>query len=220
MSPGLTFRTIQNSLQLLLERELLHHYERPVKEESAAVTVITYPGHQMGLSKPIAFGAFPQYKDFLRYKQFTAILTDGSLLRVTYEFYAHDLARHSLWFWPCPFEIDPEYFQMDGVLEVVEGHQAADCDALRMRSPLRFDYDPEKATREHSQAHLHMHHHDCRIPVTRPVSFNRFVGFIFRRFYPHLWEQHDFWDDLIDDLCTVRDCPDVTRNAVTHIRWV
>lgn len=55
---------------------------------------------------------------------------------------------------------------------------------IRMRSPVRIDFDVGNDTEEHPCAHLHMEHEECRINIEEPICFNRFINYIVKSFYP------------------------------------
>ena len=64
---------------------------------------------------------------------------------------------------------------------------------LRVRAPLRFEYDPANAGEDHPASHLHLGRTDCRIPVSCPLSLDTFLRFIFKRFYR---AEFASWDEL------------------------
>ena len=68
-------------------------------------------------------------------------------------------------------------------------------DNFRLRTPIRFDYDPDNARENHPASHLHLCHSECRIPVFAPLSIGHFVHFIFCNFYPELWNECSFLRD-------------------------
>jgi hypothetical protein len=81
-------------------------------------------------------------------------------------------------------------------IDVIELHMVAGLDSLRLRTPLRFDYDPRNAAQGHPSCHLHMIQSYCRCPVIAPVTIGHFVHFVFRHFYPTLWFEHEFFQSL------------------------
>jgi len=63
---------------------------------------------------------------------------------------------------------------------------------LRLRSPIRFDYDPRRAGADHPASHVTLAGDECRCPVFGPLSIGHFVRFIFRYFYSIVWQRHSF----------------------------
>ena len=99
---------------------------------------------------------------------------------------------------PCPFAIGDdgaERLRNEPILDVIDGYRTRGEEYLRLRSPIRFDYDPAAASLEHPASHITLNHQDCRIPVCAPLTLGQFVEFIFRRFYSRLWAKHDFLAD-------------------------
>lgn len=57
---------------------------------------------------------------------------------------------------------------------------------VRLRSPIRFDFDREGQGPGHPASHIHLTHEECRWPVFGPISLGHFIRFIFRHFYPEV----------------------------------
>lgn len=95
------------------------------------------------------------------------------------------ISENLLW-WPCPIQIDGNMVEEFGLLETIE-MILEDKEVekyIRMRSPIRMDFDVENNTEEHPGAHLHMEHEECRINTDEPICFNRFINYIIKSFYP------------------------------------
>lgn len=75
---------------------------------------------------------------------------------------------------------------------VADATQAEPFPRLRLRSPIRFDFDLAAQAPNHAASHLHITHEDCRLPVFGPLSVGHFARFIFRHFYPELWNRFQF----------------------------
>lgn len=63
---------------------------------------------------------------------------------------------------------------------------------LKMKTPFRFDYDPNTASTNHPGSHLHICIPNCRLPVFAALSFGHFIRFVFKNFYSTLWDDHSF----------------------------
>lgn len=96
---------------------------------------------------------------------------------------------HRLAYVPCPAAIDE--------VLVVEGHPLADIVSLYeratdvlLRSPTRFDFDADSARPGHPAAHFTINSAECGIACAAPIYVKRFVDFVYRHFYPKLWDAH------------------------------
>jgi hypothetical protein len=134
-------------------------------------------------------GTVEQYCHWLDNGTFSAILFDASILQVSYDIRAGEIIGHRLAYIPCPFMVD------DALLR--EGEPVADVVALydslsdiRLRSPIRFDFDRAAAAPRHPASHLTLNSSDCRIACVAPIHVHRFVDFVFRNFYPTFWGAH------------------------------
>ena len=136
------------------------------------------------------FGSIAEYRGFVESEAYSAILSDGSLLHLSYDFRESELIGHRLLYYPCPFVIDPELTD-EPILDVLE-FCGNDLELFRLRSPVRFDFDLQRAATNHPASHVHFQHEECRLPVVAPLSVGRFVEFVFRNFYPHWWAEHEF----------------------------
>lgn len=131
------------------------------------------------------FSMLNQYEHILNNNSYTLTLFDGSIIRVNYEFKNDVLVSSSQLWWPSPFDDignDPE-------LELIDYYDLYKSDAewfksIKMRSPVRIDYDSSNDTEDHPASHMHTQHHECRIKINKPLCFNGFISFIFKNFYP------------------------------------
>lgn len=166
--------------------------------------------------EPDDFATVAEYRTLVRSRYYTCMLVDGSLLQIGYAFKRNDLVKHRLCFYPAPVAIDPSEFEpeidlgdlVDLYLEEeltafrqltavppLPGSSAAT--RLRMRSPIRFDYDLEAQDEDHPATHLHISHENCRWPVSAPLSVGHFARFVFRHFFPEYWISHAFLRDSV-----------------------
>lgn len=138
------------------------------------------------------FGTIEEYLSWIDAQMYSAILYDGSLLQLSYDFDGPELIRHRLLYYPCPFDVDPLLFNAGEVLEVMDLYRSQGVDKVRLRSPLRFDYDPKNQRDFHPASHLTFLSESCRWAVAFPLSPGHFIRFIFHHFYPAHWSNLSF----------------------------
>jgi len=145
------------------------------------------------------FGTIDEYTHLLTNRQYTYLLFDGSLIQLVYNFRNRRLVQHHLGFYSPPVSLPQE--ELDLYLEygltlhdLLSDKIASDNFAsdLRLKSPIRFDFDAENNRENHPASHLHLSESHCRIAVFAPLSIGHFIHFVFRHFYPDCWKQHDF----------------------------
>jgi hypothetical protein len=136
------------------------------------------------------------YRRWLRAGDYSALLFDGSLLQITYDFAGRVLIAHRLAWIPCPFDIDAEWYQMDYPVDVLDVYAAGKPQDVLLKTPVRFDYDLYAAGIDHPTAHLSINSADCRIACVAPLRLGRFAQFIFGNFYPQIWRAHRYLREL------------------------
>lgn len=136
------------------------------------------------------------YLAWVEMGQYSALLFDGSLLQITYEYAAGQLLRHRLAYVPCPFAIDPELLQRDPLSDVLDIYASGNPGDMNLNSIIRFDFDPDRSARNHPAAHMSLNSAECRIACSGPLRLGHFVDFVFRHFYPVLWSSHPFFDGM------------------------
>lgn len=115
---------------------------------------------------------------------FHAVLPDGGMLQMCYEFNGRQLQSHRLAYLPSPdlepFQNDPEMYIQDQPYIDVVGRQVVPV-------PMRFDFDARPGVARdlgHPAAHLTLGQYaHCRIAATGPIRPATFVNFILRHFY-------------------------------------
>lgn len=148
------------------------------------------------------FGTIEEYLSWIDAQMYSAILYDGSLLQLSYDFDGSELIRHRLLYYPCPFDVDHLLFNAAEVLEVIDLYRSQGVDKVRLRSPLRFDYDSKNQRDFHPASHLTFLSESCRWAVASPLSLGHFTKFIFHHFYPVQWSNLSFirnWPDKQGD---------------------
>jgi hypothetical protein len=168
---------------------------------------------------PEDFASVKEYRELIRSRFYTCLLIDGSFLQLGYTFHRDELRKHRLCFYPSPIalradEYEPEMdvgeivdFYLDDELAAFRSFLRADDEEtgivgnsemrLRMRSPVRFDFDLDNQAVDHPGSHLHISHEECRWPVFGPLSVGHFARFVFRHFYPDLWSEHEFLRSIV-----------------------
>ena len=188
---------VDSLLRLLIDNNIALYISRVVmrKQETSSIRV-TWPSRsqnwRLGFGKP--FGSIDEYFAWLENGEYSAILFDGSMLQISFDFRWGDLIAHRLVYYPCPIELSNEeqmLLRELPVVEVIDAYAGA-LDRFRTKSPIRFDFDAEAGTSAHPASHMTMLTNDCRLPVYGPLSLGHFVTFVFRNFYPRLCERHKF----------------------------
>ena len=88
---------------------------------------------------------------------------------------------------------------------------------IKLRSPIRFDYDPKNSADNHPASHLTVNETCCRVPLKAHMDAKRFIDFVFTNFYPHVWDQ-------LKDLLTLPNknppvCIEDSDKNKVHINW-
>lgn len=190
-------REINRLRSELFEAELAIDFNQTVVAHFGDhVTSVTWAG--CSPSTQLRFATLGEHSCLLRKRQFTVVLFDGALLQMSYKFRRDALIEHRLCFYPFPLQLEPEereaYQEMGlGLLEILESFSFSEFrERLSLQSPIRFDYDVERASGDHAASHVHLLRSNCRIPVFAPLSTGHFIQFVFRRFYPEQWAQFGF----------------------------
>lgn len=132
------------------------------------------------------------YCAWLEGQAFSAILFDGSILQFSYDIKGNSLKSHRLLYFPCPFDVDRDLLTSEPLLDVISLYRGKDDGMVKLRTPFRFDFDSNAQKEGHPAAHLTILWNHCRWAVVAPLSPGHFLRFIFKNFYPHLWDAHDF----------------------------
>ena len=159
-----------------------------------------------------------EYCDWISCQGYSALLFDGSIVQISYDFDYRDLVGHRLLYFPCPFDIDQDLLATDGLLEVIEVYKDSGAELVKLRSPVRFDYDVKSYSDSHSESHMTFQWSHCRIPVVSPLSPGHFIRFLFKSFYPSIWKDHEFIQDwprhYIDPTISLEDLRELHFNSL------
>lgn len=195
MTPSSLRSEIKSLLDLLIRSEIAVAIN-PVIERKVhqALTRITWGSAQTTPGDLFRgnFASIDDYCDWLKAAAYSAILYDGSIVQMSYDFLRNQLAGHRLVYYPCPFDVDLDLLRSQPVLDVIDLYRGMDNSFVRLRSPLRYDYDPEAHADGHPAVHLTLLWEYCRWAVVAPLSPGHFIRFIFRHFYPHIWTAQRF----------------------------
>lgn len=197
--PKIVFDAIANAFELLKNSNLIYYYNLPQIDIALEEVRITWPNHAPGRQNaPREFTRINYFLHILRARSFSAILFDGSIIRISYKFYKESLVEYNFLWWPSPFCLDFDETQDLTMDELVESHIDSNSwsENIQMRSPIRFDYDCARDEDFHPASHVHMQDPDCRMRVSHPICLNTFLKFIFCNFYSEKYRSNDFWDDL------------------------
>jgi hypothetical protein len=191
MRPSSLRTEIQNLLDLLLEAQVAI-YANPVvkRDHRGGMTRVTWGDPGGRNSNELFRGDFAtldEYHDWFRAEAYSAVLYDGSILQMSYDFQGDEFAGHRLAYYPCPFDMDEELLRIDPMLDVIELYRENEMPSVRLRSPLRFDCDMAAQREDHPAVHLTLLWSDCRWALVAPLSPGHFVRFLFKHFYPSLW---------------------------------
>ena len=178
---------IENTLDQMSKLGYVWYYDIPKCEKNGIEDRITWNNHIGGRTvSGKYFLRINQYLEILSSKALIAILSDYSLIRCAFSFIENKLVSETLLWWPCPVKIDESFLECCSLEEIIE-MTLADKEAeryIRMRSPIRIDFDVENDNEGHPGAHIHMEHEECRISTVEPICFNRFMNYIVKSFYP------------------------------------
>ncbi|MDR2438509.1 MAG: DUF2290 domain-containing protein [Planctomycetaceae bacterium] len=180
---------IFNGFRILQHQELIYTYNSPICNEKGISFNITYPNHQSGTSfSNHPYGTIDNYLSFLQREEYSCLFWDASILQIYYEFNGNQLLKHRLTWYPCPFSMKLNETGDIPPLDWIDLLGTSWQEHLVMRSPIRFDFDaqPHRDPANHPASHLHFNDKSCRILVSHPLCFNRFIGFIFNFFYPEI----------------------------------
>lgn len=185
---------LDNLLTYLIDNEIALH-TNPVANEGGRVTWRLFATGLTFLhasEPPSLLG----YRTWLESGAYSALLNDGALLQMTYDFVGHSLVAHRLPWVPCPFKIDADLLQHEAPVDVIDVYAAGKPEDVILRSAIRFDYDIDRATEEHPAAHVSINSSACRVACAAPMRLDHFVDFVFRNFYPEIWRENPFFEGM------------------------
>lgn len=192
-----TTRAIRGEVQTLLDYLIqaeIALYANPLAEYSGT---LTWPLDEVGEFLPNRGSpASTDYRHWLASNQYSAVLSDGALLQLSYGVEGRELTSHRLAYVPSPFEFDPMLLATEPLVDLFDAHADGHTSTVVMKTTVRFDFDRSAAREGHPASHLTINVPSCRVACAAPLRVGQFVSFIFRHFYPELWHAHPFFDGL------------------------
>jgi hypothetical protein len=198
MTPTDFRREVSRLNQVLLETEVALEVNGAVARREGQKVLVTWPSQTTAAMSDHVFASMQEYRHLLKNREYTALLWDGAMLQISASFNRDVLVAQRFCYYPCPLVLEPE--DADDIVELFDLRLAEELVAqeqllassaegdtrlrLRMRGPLRFDFDHDNARSGHSASHLHVLTEDSRWPVYGPLSIGHFVRFVFTHFYP------------------------------------
>lgn len=206
----------QNVLDYLRKKKLAYFTNAVSKTPS---TISWAAGKGSGFLAHRGDPTVDQYHRWVIEGQYSAILRDGSLLQITYDFELGEVSGHRLAYIPCPFDIEYQFLVEMTPGDAVELYRLEKLGDVRLRSPVRFDFAPKQAKPGHPASHLTINSSTCRIACAAPVRIGRFVDFVYRHFYPRHHKEHsNFFSALaLGSLGT--ECITPEDGQGLHLRW-
>lgn len=139
------------------------------------------------------------YLHWLATGNYSAVLSDGAILQVSYDFESDTPIKHRLAYVPSPLLFDfnvlaPQY----PIDEYVKSNLENSLDVL-MKTQVRFDFDANLASQSHPETHLTINSVDCRIACASPLRVGRFIQFVFKNFYPLIYQGDSYLQGLPKD---------------------
>lgn len=151
-----------------------------------------------------AYASVNEYRLCFAHGHYTALLKDGALVQVSYDFRDATLIGYRFCYYPCPllFPEDRDAGDWDSFNDLlqssllaqiedlelqdfsIESLQTGTQSQLRLRSPIRFDYAPEAQSPTEPASHVHVSGADVRVPVHAPLSLGQFLHFVVSHHYP------------------------------------
>ncbi len=171
---------------------LVTFHNSPCERRAGALRRVTWPNCGAPAARATAFGSLDQYLSLIRDGAFTCLLFDYSILQASYDCEGRSVVAHSLLYWPAPITSLEPLEDLGDLCAAVSlcmesPVRAAPLCELYLRSPMRFDFDPDNTRDDHPEVHLHTQFDDTRIHVDRPMVFTTFVKLVFRTFYREKW---------------------------------
>lgn len=196
-----TYNQINNTLELLKKGNIITYYEIPnvIIDTQSGIQNISWPNQVSGRSVcGKSFLKLDQYLSIVKAGAYHALFNDNSIVRCSFSFIDDELLSQNLLWWPCPVIVDQDMVNELGLADTVECllQDSGACNILRMRSPVRIDFDAENDKENHPRSHMHIQHHECRINTSNPICFNKFMKHILINYYPEMSIDFKHWDYL------------------------
>ena len=213
MNKNLITDDINKLLLLLLENGYLVDYKPAIIRDNLAdnMLAITWVDAPHSLFN-ILYGehaTIPEYRHLIENRYYHGLLFDGAIIQFGCLFQNGEFIKHRFWYYPCPVkfsdDIITDFQTNEDVLLYFDDHLSKEAEQIqscvkktdfsnyrghfRMVTPIRFDFDLKAQKKGHSASHMTLLNKECRIPVYGPISVGHFARFIFKNFYPSIWEK-------------------------------
>jgi hypothetical protein len=196
---------------IFLEKELAVAVNPAVAFPAGDRTRVSWPQAKdaQGMFVELTYASISEYRSFFRGTHYTCLLKDGALVQISFDFKNADMVAHRFCFYPCPLFLPDNIDAIDWDIwnDLLEealfaeaqalepsglgGGSIPTASAIRLRSPIRFDYESEEQTASESPSHVHLSDDVARIPVQSALSLSQFVHFVVLNFYPSYAEVLD-----------------------------
>lgn len=188
-------RVIASTCRDLATMELIFSYNTPCVVNLSRCERVSFPTKQSGSATLYPFGSLEQYLEWVREGEFTCLLFDYSLIRVSYDCIGPTIVGHNLLYWPCPITCQTNIETLGDLCDAIEmcldsPRDSREIVELAMRTPMRFDFDPQSESEDHPLVHLHTQFEDTRISVQQAMCFPAFMKKVLRTFYRDQWARH------------------------------
>jgi hypothetical protein len=215
-TPSALARRIRGLLDELLERHLILLPNAVTSDRREVTWRSPTP-----LSNFVDFVDYPTIRTYRRWaeaNEYMALLPDGALIQMRYEFVDGEIAKHRLAYVPCPYRLDQDLLDQYPLVDVLELHLEDPHDEITMQTAVRFDCDGTAADVGHPHAHLTLNVASCRIACEAPMSPEDFLRFVFSNFYRSQWlEYRLFFDGLARESRQSTVTPD--ERLEPHVAW-
>ena len=139
---------------------------------------------------------YSEYIKMLKNRDYSILIADGGVIQISLDYAGRQLNGYRYAYVPCPIYFSDADFSLVGdetlpFLEFIEDLDHQDLiSRLRIRPAFRFEYDPDAANKDHPSCHVHLGKSSSRIPVSRPITHEQFLRFVFKNFYPSVFASH------------------------------
>ncbi len=194
-------RQLKYITRLLVEKSIAIHQKWPIFDPNKRQII-------WERFKNIAFSLKNEpyeivYNKIVEMEDYNFLLLDGAVIQMMYEFdHRNNIIGHILSFYPhydltryqdMPEDYEKLFYGTRLFVDIREEKVVT--------FPLRFDFSQTHNEIIHPKVHLTLgNYKDCRIPVSKPLSPNRFISFILRNFYFQKFKETNIEKDLKDDL--------------------
>jgi hypothetical protein len=188
-------QVIANTCRDLHSLGLIFAYNSPCVIMLGGRERVSWPTNRSGSSMEHPFGSLEQYLEWVREGEFTCLLFDYSLIKVSFECMGTTVVGHNLLYWPCPVGFLGNVQNLSDLCEGIEmclesPRRSREIVDLAMRAPMRFDFDPAMEGDDHPLVHLHTQFEDTRMSVQQAMCFPTFMKKVIRTFYRDQWAAH------------------------------